>query len=340
MDTRATILEIPRFLRETLEKGGGGEYEKLVRQVRWGEGPVYICSCGASSPAGIAAGYLFEWLAGLPVLAGPPGVFEAYTVWAARPRSVVIVISSSGEDPQALEIARLARSHRLVPLALTRLADSPLAAACEGVILTREEGEGNGAAAAICQLGAISSIALQAAKLLRQPRAELESIAEELRQLPGQLEWSFTQLADALRSLAERLRAAGRLWLVGGGLYHAAVVRAAGRLDALPGMKAEGLEASQFYSDFLPCLGRGDTALFVSGGRLRLKRILHEAAAQVRLQGATLLALTDASDRGLTDRSDLAVLAPPQSEVGGSLLALALLELLAAQAARPRHPSG
>jgi fructoselysine-6-P-deglycase FrlB-like protein len=338
MDTRATILEIPRFLRETLEKGGG-EYEKLVRQVRWGEGPVYICCCGASLPVGIAAGYLFEWLVGLPVLAGPPSVFEAYTVWAARPRSVVIVISSSGEDPQALEVARLARSRHLVPLALTRLADSPLAASCEGVILTREEGTVDGAAAAICQMAAISSIALQAAKLLRQPRQGLESIAEELTQLPGQLEWSFTQLAEALRSLAERLRAAGRLWLVGGGLYHAAVVRAAGRLDALPGMKAEGLEASQFYSDFLPCLGRGDAALFVSGGRLRLKRVLHEAAAQVRLQGATVLSLTDASDRGLTDRSDLAILAPLQSEVGGSLLALALLELLAAQAARPRHPS-
>ena len=333
METRAKILEIPRLLRETLEKGVR-EYETLIRHVRWGEAPIYICGCGASLPVGMAGAYLFEWLAGWPVLARSAKVFEAYTLSTLRPRSVVVVISASGEDPEALEVVRIARSRGAVLLALTRNADGPLAKACEGVFLTRDEGAEDSAAAAVCQLAALSSIALIAARVLKHSSAGLELFEDELKRLPGQLEWSFTQLSDALRSLAQELRAMDRFWLVGGGLYHPVVVRGARRLSAFGGIHGEGIEVSEFCSDPLSHLRRGDVAMFVSGSRLRIKREVHQAAAQIKLKGARLISLTDTNDRELVDRSEMAILVPPLSEVGGSMLALALLELLASQVAR------
>jgi glucosamine--fructose-6-phosphate aminotransferase (isomerizing) len=333
METRAKILEIPRLLRETLEKGVH-EYETLIRHVRWGEPPIYICGCGASLPVGMAGAYLFEWLAGCAALARSAKVFEAYTVSTLRPRSVLLVISASGEDPDALEIVGIARSRGAVPLALTRHVDGPLARACEGVFLTRDEGAEDSAAAAVCQLAALSSIALIAARVLKRSSAGLELIEDELKQLPGQLEWSFTQLSDALRSLAQELRARDRFWMVGGGLYHPVVVRGARRLSAFGEIHGEGIEVSQFCSEPLSHLRRGDVAMFVSGSRLRIKRVVHQAAAQIKVKGARLISLTDINDRELVDRSEMAILAPTLSEVGGSMLALALLELLATQLAR------
>src|SRR5208337_616069 len=97
------------------------------------------------------------------------------------------------------------RSRGAIPLALTRHAESPLARACEGVFLTRDEGAEDSAAAAVCQLAALSSIALMVARLLKHSSAGFESLEDELKRLPGQLEWSFTQLWDALRSLAQEL---------------------------------------------------------------------------------------------------------------------------------------
>ena len=333
METRAKILEIPRLLRETLEKGVR-EYETLIRHVRWGEAPIYICGCGASLPVGMAGAYLFEWLAGWPVLARSAKVFEAYTLSTLRPRSVVVVISASGEDPEGLEVVRIARSRGAALLALTRNPDGPLARACEGVFLTRDEGAEDSASAAVCQLAALSSIALIAARVLKHSRAGLELFEDELTRLPGQMEWSFTQLSDALRPLAQELRATDRFWLVGGGLYHPVVVRGARRLSASGGIHGEGIEVSEFCSDPLLHLRRGDVAMFVSGSRLRIKREVHQAAAQIKLKGARLITLTDTNDRELVDRSEMAILAPPLSEVGGSILALALLELLASQVAR------
>jgi glucosamine--fructose-6-phosphate aminotransferase (isomerizing) len=333
METRARILEIPRFLRVTLEKGVR-EYETLIRQVRWGETPIYICGCGASLPMAVAGAYLFEWLAGWPALARSAKVFEAYTLSTLRPRAVVVVISVSGEDPDALEVVRIARSRGAVPLALTRHADSPLARACEGVFLTRDEGTEDSAAAAVCQLAALSSIALISARLLKHSREALEMFEDELKRLPEQIEWSFTQLTDALRSLAQELRAVDGFWLVGGGLYHPVVVRAARRLSAQGGINGQGIEVSEFCSEPLLHLRRGNVAMLVSGSRLRIKREVHQAAAQIKLEGARLITLTDTNDRELVERSEMAILVSPLSEVGGSILALALLELLATQVAR------
>ena len=337
METRAKILEIPRLLRDTLEKGVH-EYETLIRRVRWGESPVYICGCGASLPLGEAGAYLFEWLAGLPALARSAKVFEAYSVLALRARSVVLAISASGEDPESLEIARLARSRGAVPLALTRRAGSLLAEACDGVFLTRDEGADDSAALAVCQLAALSSIALTAARLLKGSSAGFGSLEEELKRLPEQMEWSFTQLRDALCSLAQELRTLERFWLVGGGLCHPVVARMAWRFCASGDMKGEGIEASNFLSGPLSYFRRGEAALFVSGSRLRAKRLVYEAAAQVRVKGGRLFAITDTNDRELVNRCEMAVLFPQLGEVGGAVLALALLELMAASGTKHPQP--
>ncbi len=326
METRAKILEIPRLLRDTLEKGVR-EYEALTRAVRWGESPIYVCGCGASLPLSPAGAYMFEWLAGCPALARSAGAFEAYSVLALRARSVVLVISASGEDAESLETARMARSRGAVPLALTRSADSPLAKACEGVFLTRDEGPEDSAAAAVCQLAALSSIALTAARLLKRSDPGLDALEEDLRRLPEQMDWSFTQLRDALRSLAGELRKLGRFWLVGGGLYHPVVARMAWRLSALG--EIQGIEASDFLAGHISNLRRGEAVLFVSGSRLRAKRLLHVTADEVEAKGCRVFSMTDSNDRELVDRSEMAVLLPQVSEVGGSVLALALLEFMA-----------
>jgi glucoselysine-6-phosphate deglycase len=245
-----------------------------------------------------------------------------------------MVISALGEDPATLEMVRTARSRGATILALTHNPDGPLAGASDGVFLTRDEGGEDSAAAAVCQQVALSSIALIAARILKRSGAGLESLEEELKRLPGQLEWSFTQFSDALRSLAQELRAMDRFWLVGGGLYHPVVVRGGRRLSAFGGIHGEGIEVCEFCSAPLSHLRRGDLAMFVSGSRVRMKREVHQAAAQGKVKGARLISLTDNNDRELVDRSEMAILVPPLSEVGGSILALALLELLGSEIAR------
>ena len=74
--------------------------------------------------------------------------------------------------------------------------------------------------------------------------------------------------------------------------------------------------------------------MFVSGSRVRIKRLVHQAAVQLKVKGASLISLTDSNDRELVDRSGLAILMPTLSEAGGSMLAVSLLELLTTPSAK------
>lgn len=335
MEPKRQILDIPRALRDTLEKGRP-EYEALIRQTRWGEGPIYLCSCGAAAPASLAGAYAFEFLLGWPAVARSATVFESYSLGVLRPRAVVLVISASGEAPEALELARQARSHGATVLALTGNSCSPLTQVVDGVFLTRGEAAGDAPATSVCQHAALAYIALVAAKTLKRPTPQLKSIEEEFGELPRQVEWALTQLPDAIRSLASELQNLGRLALVGGGFYHAPALRGARRLRELAGMDAEAVEASEFPS--FHYLRRDDACLFLCGSRSRIKKTIHDAAAQAKAKGARILSLTDSNDRELAERSELAILTTTLTEVAGSTLTLSLLEWLAVEVAHGARP--
>ena len=94
---RQEILDLPRSLKETLGKGRA-EYEAVVRQTRWGDGPVYLVGSGPSLAVTLAGAYALESLLGWPAIHHTPQAFEAYVLPALRPRSVLLLISPSGEE--------------------------------------------------------------------------------------------------------------------------------------------------------------------------------------------------------------------------------------------------
>ena len=139
MGNRQQIQEIPGALRMTLEKAHA-EYGAVVRKVRWGDGPIYVCGAGDCAALGLAAGYAFEIFLGWPVVARPVEVFQSYGLSLLRPRSVLVMISAAGEWPEAQELAHSAQERGCTLVALTNTPDSPLAKLADHVFLTRAEG--------------------------------------------------------------------------------------------------------------------------------------------------------------------------------------------------------
>lgn len=334
------IQDIPQALRETLEKGKP-EYIQLIRQTRWGEGPIYMCACGPSAHVSLVGTYAFESLLGRPVVRHTPEVFRNYSSLLLQPRSVLLVISASGDAPEVLDLARLANSRGAVLLAMTTNASSLLAESAQGVFLIRAEPADDAPATTTCEHLALTYLAWLAAQTLRRPSPQGTSLEEEFEKLPAHAEWCLIHLAEAIRSLASELTSRQSLWVVGGGFYHAAALQAAERMRALAGVRAAGMEIGEFTRG-IRAPGQ-DAALFLSGSRSKLKKEVHHSASQAVTSGMRLLAITDPDDRELADRCDLAVLTPSFSEVVRCTLVLMLVEWLALEAARQvqqeRRPS-
>lgn len=339
MAAKQDILDLPRALRETVEKGRS-EYEALVRRTRWGEGPIYILGSESSLHAGMTGAYAFEGLLGWPVIARSPLTFATYSLSVLRPRSVLIAISPSGESTETLEAARAASARGANLLALTNNPNSALAKMAGGVFLLRVgENETSGIKTMVCEQAAMSYISLVAARIFKRHHAQLDVLEEEFQKLAQQVDWVFTQMRDAVRSFASQLKAFKKLCVVGGGFYHPTALQGALQIEKLARVRAEGFDPQQFRKGPLEILAEDCAVILVSGSRCRIKKDIYSILTKAGESRLRVLSVTDRNDRELAHRSTLSVLLPPLTEMVGSVLAHALLQWVAYEMARePRRP--
>jgi fructoselysine-6-P-deglycase FrlB-like protein len=339
MDYRRELYELPGALRETLEKGGP-EYDRVVRQTRWGDGPVYLVGSGGAYPAALAGACAIEALVGIPAQARTAKDFQAYSISVLRPRAILLVIAPSGESADTLEVAHSAKSRGATVLALTSNAENELSKLADGVFLVRSGDAPTGLLRAdICRLTAATYVGFVAGRALKRPYSYLHDLQEEFQKLPDHVEWGLTQISEAIRAFASELRSATRIDVTGGGFYHPAAWHTAAALRKLTGIDTHPWNA---LSPETPQGGSrevGSITLLLSGSRCRGKKHIHTLAESEKRAGRRLLAITDKNDPELSRRSALALLMPVLCEEVGSILSLSVLDWVACHVGRESRGS-
>ena len=329
MDNKKDLLELPRALREALEKGGP-EYDKLVRQTRWGDGPIYVLASGATQAAALASAYAFEVLVGMPAVVRAAAEFQAYSLSVLRPRSILLAIEHAEESPEILDAVRAAKCRGATILALTGNQQSELAQMADAAYLVRTAGAQPGSLRAdFCQHAMACYLGFAAARALKRPNEYLRGLEEEFPKLPDQIEWAFSQLSEAVHALAAELETAPRLQVVGGGFYYPVAlhwVETLRRLKGIDGRAFNGLGTE--FRELRPH-EPGDIVMLLSGSRCRGRKTIHALAENAKRAGKKLLALTDKNDPEITRRAALAIMIPVLCEEVGSLVGLALLDWVA-----------
>jgi glutamine---fructose-6-phosphate transaminase (isomerizing) len=330
MDARKEIREIPRALKQTFEKGRP-EFEALVRQTRWGTGPLYLVGNGPQYFSALTGVRAFEELLGWPVIARRAGEFAAYSESLMRPRTVLLAVSADGASSETVDASREARSRGAALLALTAVPTSPLAEMADGVFLVRGAEETlTGLAAHFCVQAAMGFISLVAACVLKRHHQKLDDLEQEFKKLPEDAEWILTRYTDALSLCAEELEGHSALTVVGSGHYYPAALQAAWALRNLTSLDAAALEVEEFHAQTSPRQAH-NPVLFLSGSRCRMKKRIRDAAQKAKAGERKVFAVTDANDQDLAGLSSPAVLLPARSELTGSTLGLLFLLALVGQ---------
>lgn len=341
MANRQRIQEIPSTLRLTLEKAHA-EYGAAVRKVRWGDGPLFVCGAGSCAALGLAASYAFETFLGWPVVARPVEAFQNYGMALLRPRSVLLMVSAKGEWPEAQELAESAQERGCTVVALANAPDNPLVKSADHVFLVQAEGDGDLPAVVVCMHAALNFLAFEVMRMLKRPQPHWDLMEEEFHRLPEKIEWVFTQLSEAVRSLTIELTQVSRLRIVGGGFYYYPAWQGAWHMQSLSVPQVGAVGALEFLSAHSLFARRDDAVLLLSGSHSKIRKLLHRCAVRGRASGARVLSLTDADDRDLAESSDVGILIPSLLEVPASTLAMFMLEWLAwemARATKPHAPS-
>lgn len=229
-------LEIPRRIAEQIELNKS-TIARVADHIR-GLGPNLIITCarGSSSHAATYAKYLFEVTLGVPVATFAPSVASIYGATLKLEKTLFLAISQSGQSPDLIASATVARDCGAYLVAIVNDDESPLCAMAHDVIPIRAGLEQSVAATKTC-VGAMSVLHNLCAELGRSPEKKraLETLPQALHKA---IDADWTSAYPVLRT-------AGQALVVGRGLGLPAVNEAALKLKETCEIQAEGFSAAE-----------------------------------------------------------------------------------------------
>ena len=206
-----------------------------------------ILACGTSYHAGVVARYWLEGLAGIPTNVEIASEYR-YRDTVPNPKSLVIVISQSGETADTL--AALQQARRLGhagSLAICNVPESALARASELKFLTRAGPEIGVAStkAFTAQLTALLVLASTLAKLRGRLGAEREhELLEALRALPGAIDAAL-RTEPQVKAWAEKFASCEHALFLGRGVHYPVAMEGALKLKEISYIHAEAYAAGE-----------------------------------------------------------------------------------------------
>ncbi|MBC9785407.1 glutamine--fructose-6-phosphate transaminase (isomerizing) [Heliobacterium chlorum] len=245
------IYEQPKALRDTIkgrfdEEGVNlneiGIDPELLRKAN----KVVIVACGTAYHAGLVGKYVIENLARIPVEVDIASEFR-YRNPIINKKTLVIVVSQSGETADTLAALREAQSKGAKVLAITNVVGSTIAREADSVLYTWAGPEIAVAStkAYTTQLVAMNIVALALAQCqCALPCSEIKAIAETLKQIPAQVETVLTQ-ADKVKEISEQIKAWNDVFFIGRSIDYAVAMEGSLKLKEISYIHAEAYAAGE-----------------------------------------------------------------------------------------------
>ena len=246
------IHEQPAAVRDTLSprlKDGKIDLSELAldEDAIRGIHRIYIIGCGSAYHVGMAARYVFESLARLPVEVDVASEFR-YRNPVLEPDSLALVISQSGETADTLAALRIAREHGVPVLGLCNVVGSSIARESSAVIYTQAGPEISVASTkAMCsQMLMLALVALYwgGRQGIMDAAARARQIAL-LESLPSQLDAALPAMHEKARQLARAYAQARNFFYLGRGHCYPLALEGALKLKELSYIHAEGYAAGE-----------------------------------------------------------------------------------------------
>lgn len=317
---RNSAAEISRTLRSVLETEKG--LTAFARGTRWGDGPIYFVGSRASYPACLTGAAAFEAYLGIPAVARVEAEFLAYTVDIVRPHALVFVIPPFDEGDAMLAALRPLKAKGARLLTLGGQPNPPFASLAEATLPVTSLPEPlSPFFSRLARHATLAYLALVAARVLKQPSEVRRREEVEFESLPEQAGRALLQSSDAIQFLADEVRKASRLHLIGGGRFFPVSLEIAPLLAKTTGVEVLVQDVSHARPPEPQAEAR---AIVLSCSRCRVSSEVERWAAGAAKSGVPVLALTDAADKNLLAKSRLALLLPALGEAAAAILQLAV----------------
>ena len=327
------IHEQPAAVRDTLNSllkdgridlSGAGLTEEVLQSVS----SIHIAACGSAWHVGVAAQYVLEELAEVPVRVELASEFR-YRRLLLDENALVIVISQSGETADTLAALREAKRRGARTLAVVNVVGSTIAREADNVLYTLAGPEIAVATtkAYSAQLMAMYALAVQLAQVRgKLTEDEYTGYIEELAALPdkiarvledkGRIQWFAAKFANARD-----------IFFLGRGADYAASLEGSLKMKEISYIHSEAYAAGELKHGTISLVEDNTLVIGVlTQSDLYEKTISNMAECKAR--GAYLMGLTCYGHYSIEDTADFTVYIPKTAPCFTGLLAIVPLQLL------------
>ena len=216
--------------------------EEAIRRVR----RLYIIGCGSAYHVGVAARYVFESLARIPVEVDVASEFR-YRDPVLEPDSLAVIISQSGETADTLAALRACKEHGVRTIGVVNVVGSSIAREADATLYTWAGPEIAVATtkAYSTQLAACYLLAVEFARV-RGTLAEgqYESLVNELQALPDKIEKTLSD-KERIQWFASKYASAKDVFFIGRGLDYAVALEGSLKFKEISYIHSEAFAAGE-----------------------------------------------------------------------------------------------
>ncbi len=327
------IHEQPAAVRDTLKSllkegkidlSSAGLTEEYLREI----GSICIVACGSAWHVGMAAQYVLEDLAEIPVRVELASEYR-YRKLLTGEDSLTIIISQSGETADSLAALREAKAHGGRTLAIVNVVGSTIAREADNVLYTLAGPEIAVATtkAYSAQLMAVYVLAVQLAAVRGKITEEqVAGFIEELNAIPDKM-IRVLEDKERIQWFAAKFAMAKDIFFIGRGLDYAICLEGSLKMKEISYIHSEAYAAGEMKHGTISLVEDNTLVIGVlTQSGLYEKTISNMAECKAR--GAYLMGLTSSGHYSVEDSDDFTVYVPKADEHFIGSLAVIPLQLL------------
>ncbi|MEW8996156.1 glutamine--fructose-6-phosphate transaminase (isomerizing) [Clostridium sp.] len=290
---------------------------------------VYIVACGTAYHAGVVGKYVIEKLAEIPVEIDVASEFR-YRDPLMNERTLLIVVSQSGETADTLAVLREGKKKGCRVLAITNVVGSSVSREAHDVLYTWAGPEIAVAStkAYVTQLIAMYTLALHLASLKEKLTVEeIEEIKKEMLELPNKIE-KVIENKEEIQKFASKHYMEKDMFFLGRGLDYAIAMEASLKLKELTYIHSEAYPGGELKHGPIALIEKG-TVVISSLTQTAIKDKMISNIQEVVTRGARVMAIAYEGDTDIEKSVEAAIYIPRTIDILTPVLAIIPMQLLA-----------
>ena len=329
------VYEQPKAIRDTLASRISGNEKVTLDNINFTKEElenfdrVFIVACGTAYHAGLIGKTVIENLAKIPVEVDIASEFR-YREPLITNKSLLIVVSQSGETADTLAVLRDAKKLGATVLAVTNVVGSSVSREAHHVLYTWAGPEIAVAStkAYETQLIAMYILGLYLGEIKETiSEEEARAIKEEIINLPSKVEMILTQ-KEELQKFASKNYMDKDMFFLGRGLDYAVALEGSLKLKEISYIHSEAYAGGELKHGPIALIEKGTVVVaLVTQDRLKDKMISN--IREIITRGAKVLAIANEGDKDIEGVVDGVIYIPNTNPILTPVLSVVPLQLIA-----------